>query len=144
MVAGGPSLFLPAPAPGSPRTPAPAAPQATTVPGLPAASYDRAADRWRELPRVPVDSRSVPSLAWTGWSVVAVSPRLAGAAYAPGARAWTPLPAPPEEAKVQSFAGFWTGREVLLVGSGGVAFDPNDGRCGDCPRWRSPRRWKRT
>ncbi len=96
--------------------------------GLPAAAYDPATNRWRDLPRVPVDETSVPTLAWTGRAVLAISPTLAGAVYNPTAGSWRPLPSPPEGVQTASFIAYWTGREALMLGTVGTAYHPAAGR----------------
>ena len=122
------------PTPGSTPTtvgmPPPGPPRSPTGTGLPAAAYDPGTNRWRDLPRVPVDETSVPILAWTGRVVVAISPTLAGAVYNPSAGTWRPLPSPPEGVQIQSFTAYWTGREVLMLGTVGSAYDPA------ASRWR--------
>ena len=108
----------------------PPPPIGPSEPGLPVAAYNPATDRWRSLPRIPVDERSVPMLTWTGKLLVAVNPTLAGAVFDPVTKSWTPFAAPPPS-RTGTFTSWWTGREVLVAGSTGLAFDPA------ARRWRT-------
>jgi hypothetical protein len=121
VLVGGPAVFAPTGlssgrAPGS---------------GLPAAAYDPARDRWRELPAVPVPVTTVPTLTWTGKALVALNPAHPGATYDPARDRWLPVPAPPRQGRFGAYTAHWTGREVVLAADLGFAYDP------DTERWRT-------
>lgn len=85
------------------------------------AAYDPALDRWRILPKAPVDVRSGHVAAFTGKEMLvwggqnAKNPTLSdGAAYNPKTDSWRRIAPSPLRGGV-GFVGVWTGTEWLLV-----------------------------
>jgi Galactose oxidase, central domain len=98
-----------------------------------------ASDHWSTLPAAPIPIRSGAAGVWTGkqfivWGGAAGTNsdevRGDGAAYDPGARRWTTLPAAPISART-GMASLWTGSDLFVWGGEDRVSDPghtvNDG-----------------
>src|SRR5688500_9938467 len=82
---------------------------------LGAAAYDPATDRWRVLPTGPVTSGQSLLSVWTGTEWVLAESMGPAAAFDPTTDRWRPLPSLPRP--FVSIAGYWTGREILILGA---------------------------
>ena len=119
-----------------------------TIDGGRGAAYDPATDRWRRLPRSPLNYRTGAIVAWTGRLLLVISGSCGdegrircrdGAAYDPAANTWTPIPAPAGGVIVPEVASAWTGSELIIWsaienregpprGNVASAYDPRSGR----------------
>lgn len=108
------------------------------------AAYDPNADRWRALPRAPLEARAGHVSVWTGeelvvWGGGKGTALLAdGAAYDPGTDEWRRISDGPLSPRWGAI-GVWTGSEVLVVGGHDYAGELRDGAAYDptADRWRS-------
>ena len=96
-------------------------------------AYDPATDAWRELPAAPLEradqseGSTFPPAVWAGDRLLAWTGNLDRAgqlalAYDPATDAWTRLPPAPEDVGDLAYASLlWTGRQLVVVGTGGRA-----------------------
>lgn len=82
---------------------------------LGAAAYDPATDRWRLLPPGPVTGGQPLLSVWTGTEWVLAESMGPAAAFDPTTDRWRPLPSLPRPSV--SIVGYWTGREILILGA---------------------------
>ena len=87
------------------------------------AAYDPAADRWRVLPDSPITAGSPGTSVWSGAEWIIANPEGPTAAFDPASGRWRTLADVPRPSA--SIIGHWTGREVLVLGSGVPAEAPS-------------------
>jgi hypothetical protein len=105
-------------------------------------------DRWRYLPRSPLEGRIDPSAIWTGEELLVWGGQAAGgqrqfadgAAYDPANRSWRLLAGSPLEAR-DLHATVWTAQQMLvwggLIRSNGADYDDGAAYDPETDSWRS-------